>query len=930
MNIQIQPKDDYDVVIVSETDMAVALSYRPNQDQTPRVIGKWSGPDGAHVIRLAKQIGLPFYEDNVLTRNLYENVRVEEEIPPQYFEPVATALAVFYRIDRPSRTYFYKDCDPQIVTTIELKIGYGLIDLVRAEFSGDEAFVHLCDVVRTSMASNLGVLLPPVRIRDDLNLAAQEYAFILRGRPNESGILYPDRVLAIRTKDIDHEIDGIPCLDPDRHSPSVWIKPEQRELAEKSGYYILDPVTVVLGHMYEFLVHHAAVLLSMDQTQKLLDKAKAEDEMMVTWAMERFGLDRIHALFQDLLSERLPIFDVLTILDALVRSDGTESLAVAHRALAPSICSGLMGKNDMLHVVPLSDEMEESLCRRIRKETAGSFIDFGTDREKEEFEKELARLGEKHYAEIVFEVRSPELRRPFFDLVNAYVPKYFRKFWVLGRDEIPHNVMVQAHDGALRHSSAPSQPYPQSAPERLLLENDADRVKAVVAEWTDLFTNAAVDKVALFDAIADFYDIHGKRPPTDIFYCSHPATPIIAAVVARDFHNSHMREGACGRDHPASDQLKMADFNLLNKMGFGGVPVRFLYWKFGRKAVVQYLTTLSESVCRELNGDGDICRLRELYDSIFLDPLAGEFERLSARVHDNDLFRDSVNQAIELALSPMRFRPDPRDADDVRGLKTALIFYGYWDMKRMMGNHIMFDIVAERHAQSGELQPPPDMAAEIQKIRKETDCLKKFYSNGGWTFLAFENTAFIVLRPQRIELDLQTNRLHSATGPAAVLSDGLEIYRHRGMVVPPVVINDPQSLSFETIMKEENAEVRRLMIARKGLAAFIKEAAPQVLDEDTDRSGNPRRLYKIEMPSDESVVVLHVIDPAKKRMGLAPDVFLRVPPARVEAEHAANGTLDEREKEFWEGANGEMKTCAQAVAWTFRFQPEEYAPLVET
>jgi len=553
MDVRIQPKNDSDVLIFGGTGPAVAISYRPEQDKTPRVIGKWSGRTAKHVIRLAERIGLPNYEYAGLAHLLCRKVKVDEEIPSEYYQPVAEVLAFIYRIDRPARTYFYNEITPKSVEQLEVNIAYHLIPLVDREQSGPDGFLDAVSNVRTRFANEFGVTLPSVRIRDDLKLRPKEYTLLLKGRQIESGTVEPERVLAVKTDGGGHEIEGIPYVERLFHAPAIWIKPDQRELAEKSGYYLSEPAVVMSSHLFEFAARHAASLFSMDQTQLLLDKAKADDELMVGMAVNKFGLDQIHALFQDLLSERIPIVDTLTILDAFVRSDGTDSLGAVRRALAPSICSGLQGKNGILQVVSLSDKQENALLRNIQTVNGAGIIEFSSAPEKIAFEEELARLGEKYYSEIIFEVRSLELRRPFFNLVNAYVPEYFRKCFVLCRHEIPNNVPVQSHDGTIRRP-VQSEPRAAASPARLWFEEDTGMVNSVVSDWTDLLSQAAVDEVALFDAISDFYEIHGKRLPADIVYCSHPAAPLIAAEVARDFQQSHTREGACGRADGARHQ----------------------------------------------------------------------------------------------------------------------------------------------------------------------------------------------------------------------------------------------------------------------------------------------------------------------------------------------------------------------------------------
>lgn len=198
-----------------------------------------------------------------------------------------------------------------------------------------------------------------------------------------------------------------------------------------------------------------------------------------------------------------------------------------------------------------------------------------------------------------------------------------------------------------------------------------------------------------------------------------------------------------------------------------------------------------------------------------------------------------------------------------------------------------------------------------------------------------EQDVLLGITPELAKYDDLYN-LHCEDGPAYVSGggSGTKLYYWHGISVKPKVIEDPRRLTVQEILDEPNIAVRHFMIRKKGIGAFLKEANPVLLDADyeggnptridggsaagghgrTERP-NPRKLYKfdfpwielikgVSLPDDEPLVVLHVIDPAKKRRGLGADVFLRVPP--------------------------NMETCEQAVAWTFGFEKAgDYQPLQE-
>ncbi len=182
--------------------------------------------------------------------------------------------------------------------------------------------------------------------------------------------------------------------------------------------------------------------------------------------------------------------------------------------------------------------------------------------------------------------------------------------------------------------------------------------------------------------------------------------------------------------------------------------------------------------------------------------------------------------------------------------------------------------------------------------------LIRFYGNGGWSILPTAKIAYVLLKPRAVHVDA-ADRLHGDGQPALVFQDGVRLYIDHGLALPPKVAIHPERLTVREILEERNVELRRAMISRKGLASFLREADPTLLDADYERHNpNPRKLYRLSIPRDEPIVALHVVDPAKKRLGLPADVLLRVPPS--------------------------METCAQAAAWTFGFgNPADYRPSLE-
>ena len=180
---------------------------------------------------------------------------------------------------------------------------------------------------------------------------------------------------------------------------------------------------------------------------------------------------------------------------------------------------------------------------------------------------------------------------------------------------------------------------------------------------------------------------------------------------------------------------------------------------------------------------------------------------------------------------------------------------------------------------------------------EDLQTFKRLIKSGIMMSICLDGLAIVVRRPKQVHRD-ERKMLHNSSGPAVEWLDGYKDYFYHGVSLPSWVIEEPSKITHKTILEERNVEVRRCMIERIGYAAFLKQADPKTLDKDKDVSGMSRRLLSIEVPNDEPVVVVEVNCPSTRHKHL-----LRVPPT--------------------------VKTCSEAVAWSFDFEAKKYAPLTE-
>jgi len=172
--------------------------------------------------------------------------------------------------------------------------------------------------MRKQLALELGIIIPPARIRDNIQLPATEYAIKLRGVRVAGGEVLPRYLLALDTTRIAPPIDGIRTTDPSFGLPAVWVTPDRRAEAEAAGYSVVEPQTVLSTHLMEKIKEHAAELLSRQNVRELLDALKETHPALVEDTIpNKLSLGTVHRVLQRLLREGIPIRDMALILETL-------------------------------------------------------------------------------------------------------------------------------------------------------------------------------------------------------------------------------------------------------------------------------------------------------------------------------------------------------------------------------------------------------------------------------------------------------------------------------------------------------------------------------------------------------------------------------------------------------------------------------------
>jgi flagellar biosynthesis protein FlhA len=265
--------------------------------------------------------------------------------------------------------------DVDQVDLIGLEIGYGLIPLVNAETGGE--LMSRVKGVRKKLSAELGFLVQPVRIRDDLNIDPDTYNIVLKGVVRGKGEVKVGRELAINPGQVYGQLEGIATREPAFGLEAVWIEPSQRDQARTLGYTVVDAATAISTHLNKVLRENAADLLSHDETQQLLDKLASKSPKIVEDLVPgKLSLGILTRTLQNLLQESVSIRDMRTIAEALTEAstrtqDPEQLTAIVRPKLGRMIMQNLIDGDNSLQVMTLEPTLEQLLHNVLQQSQPG-------------------------------------------------------------------------------------------------------------------------------------------------------------------------------------------------------------------------------------------------------------------------------------------------------------------------------------------------------------------------------------------------------------------------------------------------------------------------------------------------------------------------------------------------------------------------------
>lgn len=270
-------------------------------------------------------------------------------------------------VPKEERVEDYLQVDP-----VEVEIGYGLISLVDESRNGD-LFARITNL-RRQLAIDLGLVIPPVRVRDNLQLDPNDYVIKIRGNVTATGSVVMDRYLAMNPGTADGSLDGIDVREPAFGLPAVWISAADRERAELFGYTVVEPSAVLATHLQEVLRKNADKILGRQDTKKLIENLKKDYPAVVDdLTTDLLPMGTVQKVLQNLLREGIPIRDLVTILEALVDyARVTKNVDVlteyVRHSLSETIARLYGDARGVIHAIAMDPRLEHTITTALQNQ----------------------------------------------------------------------------------------------------------------------------------------------------------------------------------------------------------------------------------------------------------------------------------------------------------------------------------------------------------------------------------------------------------------------------------------------------------------------------------------------------------------------------------------------------------------------------------
>jgi flagellar biosynthesis protein FlhA len=326
------------------------------------------------------------------------------------------------------------------VDPLGVEVGYALISLVDEKQGG--TLLSRIRSIRKQIATDSGLVVPPVHVADNLQLGPRTYAILLKGVEVARGELMPDRMLAINPGTATTSVDGISTREPAFGLPAWWVPNDRRDQASAAGYTVVDPTTALSTHLSEVVRGFLPDLLSRQQTKELLDKvAQTAPKLVEDLVPKVLSTGDVQRVLRQLLRERVPIRDLTTILEALsdaaMVTKDPDMLTEAVRAqLGRAICRQYQSDRGELTTINLAPSLEERLMKSLVRTDQGAMLAL-EPAEAQNMATKIARALEQAVAQPVL-LCTPALRPHLWRLFSRVLPQ----IGVLSHSEVPTHIRI--------------------------------------------------------------------------------------------------------------------------------------------------------------------------------------------------------------------------------------------------------------------------------------------------------------------------------------------------------------------------------------------------------------------------------------------------------------------------------------------------------
>jgi len=330
------------------------------------------------------------------------------------------------------------------VDPIELEFGYGIVPMVDVSQGGD--LLDRVVMIRRQCAIDMGVIVPAIRLRDNIQLGTSEYSIKIKGVEIAKGEVMADHLLALSSGEVEEEIYGIPTVEPTFGLPALWIPKSEREEAEMMGYSTVDPPSVIATHLTEIIKRYGHELLNRQQVQTLIDNLKKTQPALVEEVVPKmFSYGEIQRILGNLLSENIPIRDMASIVEALadygnLTRDTDMLTEYVRQALRRSISKRFIPE-DVAYAITLDPALEQLILDSTKQSEHGQYLAIEPIQVHAIFDK-LRTIIEnmKNKGKTPVILTSPLVRRQFRKITEQISPELA----VLSYNEIDSGVEVMS------------------------------------------------------------------------------------------------------------------------------------------------------------------------------------------------------------------------------------------------------------------------------------------------------------------------------------------------------------------------------------------------------------------------------------------------------------------------------------------------------